>query len=134
KNDAKEIALIATGFQSKGVKCLESFLAADAGVEAARAGLGRYTSSRASYDDLTKVLAAMRLRDALVAFGEGLPSSLDKFDGELMTKVAADLKTEFDALPKDTHHVLGALRRRHAARGLMISLSHRGRDLIGLSH
>jgi len=30
--------------------------------------------------------------------------------------------------------VLGALRRRHAARGLMISLIHRGRDLIGLSH
>jgi hypothetical protein len=254
KNDPKEIALIATGFQSKVVKCLESFLAADGGAESAWAGLGQYTSSRASFDDLTKVLAAMRLRDALVAFSEALPSNMDSFDGEplaktrglldqfaakypeampfaltlvtkrlkapwhlirlatgiarsknvgdvkatryaitvsmvldqldgkrmtlghalksnrlavaksvlaeiyaiehtlragihrldgsdwgkrlgeLMARVAADLKTEFEALPKDTHHVLGALRRRHAARGLMISLIHRGRDLIGLSH
>jgi hypothetical protein len=253
KNDPRETALVAAAFQSKVVKSLEGFLAADGGVDSARSGLGRYTSSRASYDDLTKILAAMRVRDAIVAFGEALPAEVKNFKGdalnktrtlldafakkqpaatpfaltmvakrlktpwqlmrlateiapskkiedikktryaisvsmvldqlddkrlllrqamrnnrvtvaktllaeihaieralrgierldksdwgqrldELMSKVAADLQAELETLPKDTQHVLGSQARRYASSGLMTSLIHKGRDLIGLGH
>jgi hypothetical protein len=91
KNDPKEIALLAAAFQSKVVKCLEGFLAADSGVDAARTGLGQYTSSRASYNDLTKVLAAMRVRDAIVAFSDALPPEVKNFKGDVLNKTRGRL-------------------------------------------
>jgi len=90
-NNAREAALIAAGFQSKVVKSLESILASDEGTEAVRSGLGKYTSSRASFDDLRKVLSALRVRDAIVALNEALPSSIDKFEGESFARIRAHM-------------------------------------------
>ena len=51
-----------------------------------------------------------------------------------MDLVAADLKTEIEALPENLQHVLGSktLHRQRAAPGLVSSLIYRGRELIGL--
>jgi hypothetical protein len=88
-NDPRQATQIAAGFQSKVVKCLEGFIGSDEGAEAARSGLGQYISSRASLDDLRKILAALRVRDAIVAFNNALPPKLDKFQGQSLAKARA---------------------------------------------
>jgi hypothetical protein len=85
-NDPRQATQIAAGFQSKVVKCLEGFIGSDEGAEAARSGLGQYTSSRASLDDLRKILAALRVRDAIVAFNNALPPKLDNLQGQSLAK------------------------------------------------
>ena len=55
--------------------------------------LGQYTGSRASFDDLTKILLALRLRDAIVAFNEALPSRVDDFDGDALSRIRGHLDT-----------------------------------------
>src|SRR2546423_1159322 len=85
-NDPRQATQIAAGFQSKVVKCLEGFIGSDEGAELARSGLGQYISSRASLDDLRKILAALRVRDAIVAFNNALPPKLDKFQGQSLAK------------------------------------------------
>lgn len=86
-NDPRQATLVAAGFQSKVVKCLEGFVGSDEGVETARSGLGQYTSSRASVDDLRKILAALQMREALVAFGKALPPTVDNLQGKVLVKV-----------------------------------------------
>jgi hypothetical protein len=85
-NDPRQATQIAAGFQSKVVKCLEGFIGSDEGAETARSGLGQYTSSRASLDDLRKILAALRVRDAIVAFNNALPPRLDNLRGQSLAK------------------------------------------------
>lgn len=86
-NNPCEAGLITAGFQSKVIKSLEGFLASDQGTESVRCGLGSYTSSHASFDDLKRMLSALRVRDAIAAFNEALPSSVDNFEGESLAKV-----------------------------------------------
>lgn len=87
KDDQREAKLIVAGFQSKTIKILEGFLATDKGIADIRNGLGKYTSSRAGFDDLMKILLALRLRDAIVAFNDALPSKVGNFDGEELSKI-----------------------------------------------
>lgn len=87
KDDKHEAKLIVVGFQSKVAKCIEGFLASEQGVADVRSGLGKYTGSRASFDDLKKLLLAMRLRDAIVAFNDGLPSKISDLEGDTLAKV-----------------------------------------------
>ena len=86
-DNPREAALIAAGFQPKVVKCLDGILASDEGIASVRSGLGRFTSARASFDDLQKMLSALRLREAMTAFSEALPSSVESFDGQSLAKV-----------------------------------------------
>jgi hypothetical protein len=86
-NDLKEAGLVATSFQSKVVKSVEGILASPEGIERVRSGLGKYTSSRGCIGDLTKILSAMRVRDAIVAFNEVLPPMIDNLEGETLAKV-----------------------------------------------
>jgi hypothetical protein len=85
----QQVSQIAAGFQSKVVKSLEGTLASEEGVKSAQLGLGQYTSSRASINDLRKVLAALQVRDDLVALSAGLPPKIDRFEGESLTRVQA---------------------------------------------
>ena len=87
RDDKREAGSIVTGFQSKTIKILEGFLSSDKGIADVRSGLGQYTSSRASFDDLMKILLALRLRDALVAFNDSLPAKVDNFDGDALSRI-----------------------------------------------
>ena len=93
-NKPEEAELLAAGFQSKVVKSLEGILSTDAGVESAQHGLAKYTSSRAGFNDLRKVLAAFRMRDTLVAFNAALPAKVDDLQGTTL----ASIRTLLDVL------------------------------------
>jgi hypothetical protein len=87
-NNPHEIQKIATAFQTKVVKYLESTLVANGGVERIRAGLAIYTSSPAVYNDLTKMVCALGARDALAELNEALPpTKIDKLEGKALGKV-----------------------------------------------
>ncbi len=100
KDDKDQAKLIVAGFQSKVVKCLEGFLATEQGVANVRDGLGRYTSSRSSLDDLKKTLSVLRLRDAFVLFNDKLPSKINNLEGDSLTTVRKLLDSLAGAHPE----------------------------------
>jgi hypothetical protein len=57
----------------------------------ARTRLGAYGAATAGLDDLTKMLKALRARDALAQFAKGLPARIDKLDGARLDKTSAVL-------------------------------------------
>ncbi|MGB8399880.1 hypothetical protein [Bradyrhizobium sp.] len=93
----------AATFQTKVTKSLEGILGTPEGAGRARSKLAAYTASPSAYGDLTKVMGALRAREALAKFGEALPARISKFDGALVGKIAAQLdafrKNNADALP-----------------------------------
>jgi hypothetical protein len=80
---------VASTFQTKVVKYLESTLGASDAAEQTRAKLAAYTASRSAYDDLVKVMCVLRSREALVKFDEALPKQLAKFDDVVVGKTIA---------------------------------------------
>lgn len=83
----REARLAAVAFQTKIATYLASTLASDQGTEQVRASLALYTSSRATFEDLVKILSVLRARDALAAFHDTLPLKIDNFDDKAVAKV-----------------------------------------------
>ena len=102
-NNPHEIQRIASAFQTKVVKYLEGTLAANGGIERIRAGLAIYTSSPAVFNDLTKMVGALRARDALTELNEALPPKIAKLEGTALAKVHGLLEAfaakHADAMP-----------------------------------
>jgi hypothetical protein len=102
-NNPHEIQRIAAAFQTKVVKYLEGTLVANGGVERIRAGLAMYTSSKAVFNDLTKMVGVLRARDALAELNEALPPKIAKLEGAALAKVhgllAAFAAKHADAMP-----------------------------------
>jgi len=98
-NDASEARKISAAFQFKVVKYLEATLGSPKGIEDARSGLGKFTTSRASFDDLKKVMAALQVRDALVAFDAALPAKIENLEGEALAKARGLLDAFADKHP-----------------------------------
>lgn len=86
-----EIEQAALGFQNKAVKYLEGALKSASSLELARTKLVAYGAAKAGLDDLTKMLKALRARDALAQFARGLPARIDRLDGERLDKTSAVL-------------------------------------------
>jgi hypothetical protein len=78
---------IVIGFQTKVFKYLDRALASAEGAERARTDLATYTTSRATFDDLTKMLCVLRAREALAQFNNALPASIDNLDKQHLTQV-----------------------------------------------
>ena len=99
----KEAGQTAAAFQTKVVKYLESTLGSPEGAEQTRARLAAYTAARSAYDDLAKVMCALRARDALAKFNAALPAKIVKFDNSLVHKLTQLLhsfaKNYADAVP-----------------------------------
>jgi hypothetical protein len=91
-NNPDQARLIAGGFQSRLVKCLERILVSDEGVGGARSGFGEYTSSRATFDDLRKVLSALRVPDAIVGPTKRCHPKTDDFKVKSVAKVRGFLE------------------------------------------
>jgi|ERR1700756_32476 hypothetical protein len=83
----KEANQAAAAFQTKVVKVLESTLGSPEGIEQTRAKLAAYTAARSAYDDLVKIMCALRARAALAKFDEALPAKISKFDDNLVLKL-----------------------------------------------
>jgi hypothetical protein len=99
----KEANQAAAAFQTKVVKVLESTLSSPEGVEQTRAKLASYTAARSAYDDLVKIMSALRARNALAKFDAALPERISKFDDGLVLKLTKLLhslaKNHADAVP-----------------------------------
>ena len=91
RDEQDEAKSIVAGFQSKTIKILEGLLSTERGTSDVRTGLGKYTGSRASFDDLMKILLALRLREPIVAFHDSLPPKVDNFDGEALSGIRGQL-------------------------------------------
>ena len=102
-NNQREARRVATTFQTKVVKYLESTLGSADGVEQTRAKLAAYTASRSAYGDLTKMICVLRARAALTKFNEALPAKIDRFDDARLAKISKLLgtfaKSHAEALP-----------------------------------
>ena len=85
----REAQRAAAAFQIKVIKSLEGTLGTPDGAAQARAKLAAYTASPAVYRDLTKIVVALRAREALAKFNDALPTKLTKFDDAQVTKVMA---------------------------------------------
>jgi hypothetical protein len=85
---------VASTFQTKVVKYLESTLGSPDATEVTRAKLAAYTASRSAYSDLTKMMCVLRARDALAKFDEVLPKQVSKFDDATIGKTI-NLLNEF---------------------------------------
>src|SRR5665647_1229341 len=86
-NNQKDARQVVTTFQTKVVKYLESTLGSADGAEQTRIKLATYTASRAAYDDLTKMMSALRAREALAKFNESLPETIQNFDDPRVAKI-----------------------------------------------
>ena len=99
----KEAGQAAAAFQTKVVKYLESTLGSPEGAKQTRARLAAYTAARSAYDDLVKIMCALRARDALAKFNAALPAKIVKFDNSLVHKLTQLLhsfaKNYADAVP-----------------------------------
>src|SRR5271169_1269287 len=83
----REARQAASTFQTKVVKSLENIVGSPESVAQIRNRLAAYTASQTAYDDLIKMLGALRARDALAKFDEVLPAKLGKFEDEQVAKV-----------------------------------------------
>jgi hypothetical protein len=84
----REAKQVASTFQTKIVKYLESTLGSPDGVDQTRIKLATYTASRAAYGDLTKMQCVLRARDTLAKFSDALPATIDKeFDDARVFKM-----------------------------------------------
>jgi hypothetical protein len=100
----REVRQVASAFQTKVVKYLESTLGSPDGAEQTRVKLASYTASRWAYGDLVKMTCVLRAREALARFDEALPKrQIVKFDNAQVDKMSDLLhafnKTNADALP-----------------------------------
>jgi hypothetical protein len=93
-NDLREAQKLAAIFQGKVVKYLENTLKSDEGTARIRDGLSIYTSSRAAFDDLIKIMRVLQTGDALTKFNAALPPKIGKLAGATL----AELRGAINAL------------------------------------
>ena len=99
----REVRQAATTFQTKVVKSLEGVLNSAEGADQIRNRLATYTASPAVFDDVTKMLSALRAREELAKLNEALPAKLSRFENAELAKVgpllAAFAKSNREQLP-----------------------------------
>jgi len=122
-NDTRKAQQAAADFQTKVVKCLEGILTSPDSIAQARDSLAKYTSSRATFDDLIRMLSVLRSKDALLAFEAALPARIEDLDDEPLSKTRQQLDAlrakHEEALP----FALAVLTRRLAAPWQLIRLA-----------
>lgn len=99
----KEARQAVTAFQTKVVKYLESTLRDPDSAGHTRLKLATYTASHSAFDDLVKIMQALRSRDALAKFNGSLPEAIAKFDTTLVHRATVLLhglaKENAEAVP-----------------------------------
>jgi hypothetical protein len=83
----REARQAASAFQTKVVKSLENNIASPDNVAQIRSKLAAYTACPAAYDDLIKMLGALRARDALAKLNDALPAMFGRFEDDQVAKV-----------------------------------------------
>ena len=99
-NNQRQADKIAAAFQFKVLKYIEGTLGSSSGADQVRAGLAIYTSSRAAFDDLNKLLSVLRTHAVLTKFQQALPPSIKKFEGKAFDTARVQLDTLTKASPE----------------------------------
>lgn len=99
----REARQAAATFQVKVLKSMEGVLGSPESADQIRARLATYTASPAVFDDLTKMLSALRAREELAKLNDALPAKLARFENAELAKIspllAAFAKTHSEQLP-----------------------------------
>jgi hypothetical protein len=99
----REILKTASAFQTKVTKSLEGTLGRADGIEQVRDKLKAYTASPSVFDDVVKLMKALRAREELAKFADSLPDRIAEFDDPQVKKMALLLdglrKKEPEAVP-----------------------------------
>jgi hypothetical protein len=99
----REARQVAATFQTKVTKSLEGNLTTPDGAEQIRGRLKAYTASLSVFDDVGKVMLALRAREPLAKFDDSLPERITELDDPQIKKITTLLdnfrKTNPDAVP-----------------------------------
>jgi hypothetical protein len=99
----RESRQAAATFQTKAIKAAENMLGSTDGAGQIRSRLAAYTASPAVFDDLVKMLGALRARAELAKLNEALPTKLSRFEDTEIAKVTplldAFAKTNREQVP-----------------------------------
>jgi hypothetical protein len=110
----RESRQAAATFQTKVIKSMENILNSPDSANQIRGRLAAYTASPAVFDDLVKMLGALRVREELAKFGEALPARLSRLEDAELAKVtpllAAFAKTSPEQVPFALALVAGRLK------------------------
>jgi hypothetical protein len=87
KSDAPKARTLARDFHSKVLKSLEGTLDSNDGIRRARSALAKYTTSQAAFEDVRKIMAALRVGDALEKLDRALPPKIDELHGKVLANV-----------------------------------------------
>ena len=118
----REARQAAAAFQVKVVKSLEGVLGSPESADQIRAKLATYTTSPA-FDDLTKMLGALRAREELAKLNEALPAKLARFENVEVAKVTPLLAAFAKACPEQLPFALMLVSRRLKVQWQLIRLA-----------
>jgi hypothetical protein len=90
-NNRSEAQRTAAAFRKKVLTYLNGVLGSADGVATVRAGLDAYTTSRAIFDELTKMLRLMHAHEAVTEFSNRLPPKIKALHGDALTDVLGRL-------------------------------------------
>jgi hypothetical protein len=110
----REARQAAATFQTKVLKSMENILGSPDSASQIRAKLAAYTASPAVFDDLVKMLSALRVRDEIARLNEALPAKLPRFEDAELAKITplldAFAKTSPEQVPFALSLVAGRLK------------------------
>jgi hypothetical protein len=108
----REARQAAATFQTKVAKSMENILSSPESASQIRNRLGTYTASPVVFDDLTKMLSALRARDELAKLNEALPAKLARFEDAEINKVTSLLDAFAKGHPEQVPFALMLVARR----------------------
>ena len=119
----REARAAATAFQTKVLKSLEGILGAPESADQIRTRLASYTASPTAFDDVAKMLGALRARDELAKLNDALPAKLSRFEKAEIAKVEPLLTAFAKARPEQLPFALMLVSRRLKTQWQLIRLA-----------
>src|SRR5579872_5016751 len=119
----REARTAAAAFQTKVLKSLEGILASPESADQIRSRLASYTASPTAFDDVTKMVGALRAREELAKLNEALPAKLSRFEKAEIAKVAPLLAAFAKARPEQLPFALMLVFRRLKTQWQLIRLA-----------
>jgi len=119
----KEARLAAATFQTKVVKSMENILGSPESAAQIRARLATYTASPTVFDDLTKMLSALRAREELAKFADALPGRFNRFEDPEVAKLTTLLNAFAKKHPEQVPFALALIAGRLKSHWQLIRLA-----------
>ena len=120
---AREARQAAATFQIKVMKSMENILSSPDSAGQIRNRLAAYTASPAVFDELTKMLGALRARDELAKLSEALPAKMTRFEDAECAKITPLLDAFAKTRPEQVPFALMLVARRLKTHWQLIRLA-----------